>query len=80
MGGSNVNAKFGSIDSEANSVCNSVVVTLASSTVAQPALGSYYSSSSSDVSAWASGVKAWFAPGNDAVQNYFKLVAHSSGE
>ncbi len=80
MGGSNSNAKFGSIDSEANSVCNSVVVTLAGSTVAQPALGSYYSSSASDVSAWASGVKAWFAPGNDAVQNYFKLVAHSSGE
>lgn len=78
MGGSNSNSLWGSNESEANYVCDDVVVTWGGGVKTRPSLGTYtqttlgLSQSGSE--------KNWFCPGNDSNTLYIKLVAHSSGE
>ncbi len=78
MGGSNTASLWGSNESEANYVCDDVVVTWGGGVITKPSLGTYtqatlgQSQSGDD--------KNWFCPGNDSNTLYIKLVAHSSGE
>lgn len=78
LGGSNSNSLWGSNESEANYVCDDVVVTWGGGVITRPSLGTYTQTTLglNQISS----EKNWFCPGNDSNTLYIKLVAHSSGE
>ncbi len=78
MGGSNENSLWGSNESEANYVCDDVVVTWEGGVKTRPSLGTYTQTKLGKSQNGSE--KTWFCPGNDSNTLYIKLVAHSSTE
>ena len=78
MGGSNSNSLWGSNESEANYVCDDVVVTWGGGVITRPSLGTYTQTTLGKSQSGSE--KNWFCPGNDSNTLYIKLVAHSAGE
>ena len=78
MGGSNTASLWGSNESEANYVCDDVVVTWEGGVKTRPSLGTYTQTTLGKSQSGSE--KNWFCPGNDSNTLYIKLVAHSSEE